>query len=201
MVKILITAFDAFGQDSLNASFELLKALPNKINDKEIIKLQIPTIRYRSFETIQQFLKTEKVDYILALGQAGNTRHLRFEKVAINLDDFRIKDNANQQPIDEKIIEDGENAYFCSLPLKSYLSLLQEKNIPAQMSYSAGTFVCNHVMYQLLHHYPNSGFIHVPQIESENTIGLPLSIMVEGICTVIENIDMHEIQVVGGEIQ
>lgn len=201
MGKVLITSFDAFGQDSLNASFELMKRLPSQVGEMAITKLQIPTVRFKSFESIKKRCINEKFDYIIALGQAGNTEMIRLEKVAINLDDFRIMDNEGNQPIDEKIIKEGENAYFSDLPYKLMLQKLSAQNIPSEISYSAGTFVCNHVFYNLLHHFKNNvGFVHVPRIKRENVIGLDLDTMVKAIEVIIECIDKHELNQIGGTL-
>lgn len=201
MKKILITAFDAFGDDNSNASFELLQSLPTVIAGHEILKLQVPTVRYRCFKTIETFLAQNEVDIIISLGQAAQTETIRFEKVAINLDDFRIKDNDGNQPSDESVVVGAPLAYFTKLPIKFLNSKLQENKIPSFISYSAGTFVCNHLMYSLLHFRKElAGFIHVPQIKSENTIGLELSTLVHALTLVIEHIDNPEIHTVAGEI-
>lgn len=201
MKKILITSFDAFGQDCLNASFELMKKLPNQFEDFIIDKLQIPTVRYKSFQRIQEYIQNKEYDYIISLGQAAGTDYLRLEKVAINLDDFRIKDNEGNQPIDEVIIQGGDNAYFSNLPLKRLLFELTRRNIPAKISYTAGTFVCNHVMYNLLHHRKEKvGFIHVPCIKTEDTIGMSLDEMVEGLLIILSSLDENDLETIGGEI-
>lgn len=201
MKKILITSFDAFGQDCLNASFELMKTLPDFLDNKKIDKLQIPTVRYKSVQAIQDYIKNKGYDYILCLGQAAGTDYIRLEKVAINLDDFIIKDNEGNQPIDEKIISNGENAYFSNLPLKKILQKLLKNEIPAQISYTAGTFVCNHVMYSLLHYRKEKvGFIHVPQIKTNHVKGLTLEEMQKALLIVLDTIDADEENIIGGEI-
>lgn len=201
MSKILVTAFDAFGQDSSNASFELLKALPNTVKNHVILKLQVPTVRYECYNVIKKFLENEEVDYIIALGQASGSKEIRFEKVAINLDDFRIQDNQKNQPIDEFIVEKAPLAYFSKLPIKHLQKILIENQIPAIISYSAGTFVCNHLMFSLLHYYEgNSGFIHVPKIKSEDTVGIEFETLLKGMILILENIEVQEQSLKGGTL-
>lgn len=167
-MKVLITGFEPFGGEKINPAFEAIKNLDNVIAGAEIIKIEIPTVFKRSIEKLTKAIETEKPDIALCVGQAGGRFDITIERVAINMDDARIADNDGNQPIDEKIYEDGSNAYFASIPIKSMVKEIRENGIPASVSNSAGTYVCNHLMYGLLYHInkncPNTkgGFIHVP---------------------------------------
>ena len=154
-MKILITGFDPFGGETINPAYEAVKKLPDVIDGAEIVKVEVPTV----FGLDGQVLK-EKV--------AGGRNGITPEKVAINLMEARIPDNKGNQPFDKKVEEDGPAAYFTSLPVKAMVKSMKDAGIPASVSYTAGTFVCNDLMYRLLHlintEYPEmkGGFIHVP---------------------------------------
>ncbi|MBN1035229.1 pyroglutamyl-peptidase I [Clostridium botulinum] len=172
-MKVLITGFDPFGGESINPALEAVKKLPNTISNAEIIKLEIPTVFKKSLEKIEANILAHKPDIVISIGQAGGRFGITPERVAINIDDARIEDNEKNQPIDLNVFEDGENAYFTTLPIKAMVKEMQESGIPSSVSNSAGTFVCNHVMYGVLYminkKYPNikGGFIHVPYIPSQ----------------------------------
>lgn len=167
-MKVLITGFDPFGGEKLNPAFEAMKKLPDTVAGAEVIKLEIPTVFTKSGEAVEKAMKEHKPDVVICVGQAGGRSSITIEKVAINLAEARIKDNEGNQPIDAVLHEDGENAYFTTLPCKAVVRELRENKIPAHISYTAGTFVCNDVMYHVLYlihkKYQNvrGGFIHVP---------------------------------------
>ncbi|MGG7177298.1 pyroglutamyl-peptidase I [Clostridium paraputrificum] len=167
-MKVLITGFDPFGGESINPALEAVKKLPENIVGAQIIKLEIPTVFGKSLEKIEEGILRHKPDIVISVGQAGGRFGVTPERVAINIDDARIKDNEGNQPIDIPVFEDGENAYFTNLPIKAMVKEMHEGGIPGAVSNSAGTFVCNHVMYGVLYlidkKYPNikGGFIHVP---------------------------------------
>lgn len=167
-MKVLITGFDPFGGEKLNPAFEAVKKLPDTVAGAEVIKLEIPTVFTKSGEAVEKAMKEHKPDVVICVGQAGGRSSITIEKVAINLAEARIKDNEGNQPIDAVLHEDGENAYFTTLPCKAVVRELRENKIPAHISYTAGTFVCNDVMYHVLYlihkKYQNvrGGFIHVP---------------------------------------
>lgn len=212
-MKILITGFDPFGGENINPALEAVKKLPDTILNSEIIKLEIPTVFRKSLETIEENIINHKPDVVISVGQAGGRFGVTPERVAINIDDARIKDNEGNQPIDISIFEDGEAAYFSNLPIKAMVKEMMGNGIPASVSNTAGTFVCNHVMYGILYlidkKYPNirGGFIHVPYIPSQVTTkpnmpsmsiddiskGLELSIK-----AIIEN--SSDIKTIGGAI-
>ncbi|MCR1950479.1 pyroglutamyl-peptidase I [Clostridium sp. DSM 100503] len=212
-MKILITGFDPFGGENINPALEAVKKLPDTILDNEIIKLEIPTVFRKSLETIEENIIKHNPDVVISVGQAGGRFGVTPERVAINIDDARIKDNEDNQPIDISIFEDGEAAYFSNLPIKSMVKEMVDNGIPASVSNTAGTFVCNHVMYGILYlidkKYPNirGGFIHVPYIPAQVTTkpNMP-SMSIEDISkglefsikAIIEN--SSDIKTVGGAI-
>ncbi|AYU55430.1 pyroglutamyl-peptidase I [Staphylococcus debuckii] len=172
-MKILVTAFDPFGGEATNPALEAVKLLPEKIAHHEITKLEIPTVFHKSSDKIAEILKENTYDAVLAIGQAGGRYHLTPERVGINIDDARIPDNENNQPIDIPIQSDGAPAYFSNLPVKKMTQSIKDAGVPASLSNTAGTFVCNHILYQLGYlqatQYPEMlfGFIHVPFIPEQ----------------------------------
>ncbi len=177
-MKILITCFDPFGNMPVNASKEVLDKIDETKFDAEIYKIEIPTIRYQSLEKVQKAIEELHPDVVISLGQAGGREDITIERVGINVDDFRIPDNGGNSPQDEPIYIDGPDAYFSTLPIRKMVNAIKENNIKASISNTAGTFVCNHVLYgtryYLARHYPNtkSGFIHVPFLKEQ---GEPLN--------------------------
>ena len=172
-MKVLITGFDPFGGESINPALEAVKKLPDTICGAEIIKLEIPTVFRKSLEKIEENIIKHNPDIVISVGQAGGRFGITPERVAINVDDARIPDNESKQPIDVPVFEGGENAYFTTLPIKAMVEEMKKGNIPGSVSNTAGTFVCNHVMYGILYmaakKYSNikGGFIHVPYIPSQ----------------------------------
>lgn len=212
-MKILVTGFDPFGGEPINPAIESVKRLPDNIAGAEIIKLEIPTVRKKSLEKIEEAINKHNPDVILSIGQAGGRFDISIERVGINLDDFRIPDNEGNQTIDEPIFPDGENAYFVKLPVKAMVQNVQKNNIPASVSYTAGTFVCNHVLYGVLYliekkyNGKKSGFIHIPflpeqVVDKRNTPSMELSTIVKGLTAAIEAIvkNDEDIKEVGGTV-
>ncbi|MBS5939343.1 pyroglutamyl-peptidase I [Clostridium sartagoforme] len=212
-MKILITGFDPFGGENINPALEAVKKLPDTILGQEVIKIEIPTVFRKSLEKIEENIEKHNPDVVISVGQAGGRFGVTPERVAINMDDARIKDNEGNQPIDISIYEDGEAAYFSNLPIKAMVKEMTDNGIPASVSNSAGTFVCNHVMYGILYlvdkKYPNirGGFIHVPYIPSQvttkpNTPSMSIDDIAKGlelsIKAIIEN--SSDIKTVGGTI-
>ena len=167
-MKVLITGFDPFGGEPINPALEAVKLLPDTISGAEIIKLEIPTVFRKSLEKIEDAINLHKPDIVISIGQAGGRFGITPERVAINIDDARIKDNEGNQPLDVSIYED-----FSNLPIKAMGNEMKINGIPASVSNTAGTFVCNHVMYGVLYlvdkKYSNirAGFIHVPYIPAQ----------------------------------
>ena len=212
-MKILVTGFDPFGGEPINPAIESVKRLPDNIAGAEIIKLEIPTVRKKSLEKIEEAINKHNPDVILSIGQAGGRFDISIERVGINLDAFRIPDNEGNQTIDEPIFPDGENAYFVKLPVKAMVQNVQKNNIPASVSYTAGTFVCNHVLYGVLYliekkyNGKKSGFIHIPflpeqVVDKRNTPSMELSTIVKGLTAAIEAIvkNDEDIKEVGGTV-
>ncbi|CBH20250.1 Pyrrolidone-carboxylate peptidase (5-oxoprolyl-peptidase) (Pyroglutamyl-peptidase I) (PGP-I) (Pyrase) [Acetoanaerobium sticklandii] len=172
-MKVLITGFDPFGGEKINPAWEAVKGIKDIIEGAKIIKLEIPTVFNKSIEKVKEAMELEKPDIVLCIGQAGGRYDMTVERVAINVDDARIEDNEGNQPIDIPVFEDGENAYFSNLPIKAMVEEIKGQGIPSSISNSAGTFVCNHIMYGVLYHinktYKNmrGGFIHVPFINEQ----------------------------------
>src|SRR5699024_4662649 len=213
-MKILVTGFDPFGDDIINPAIEAVKKLPDTIDGVEIIKLEIPTVFYKSADVVKEKIEKEHPDYVLNIGQAGGRYELTPERVAINVDDARIADNEGQQPIDKPIKEDGDPAYFSQLPIKAMVDYMKKENIPASVSNSAGTFVCNHIMYQTLYlamtQFPDikAGFMHIPFlskqiVESPNTPAMSLDDIVKGITAALKAIiafdGKEDLETIGGK--
>ncbi len=212
-MKILVTGFDPFGGEPINPAIESVKRLPDNIAGAEIIKLEIPTVRKKSLEKIEKAINEHNPDVILSIGQAGGRFDISIERVGINLDDFRIPDNEGNQIIDEPVFPVGENSYFVKLPVKAMVQNVQKNNIPASVSYTAGTFVCNHVLYGVLYLIEKkykgkkSGFIHIPflpqqVIDKRNMPSMELNTIVKGLTAAIEAIvkNNEDIKEVGGTV-
>ena len=212
-MKILVTGFDPFGGEPINPAIESVKRLPDNIAGAEIIKLEIPTVRKKSLEKIEKAINEHNPDVILSIGQAGGRFDISIERIGINLDDFRIPDNEGNQIIDEPVFPDGENSYFVKLPVKAMVQNVQKNNIPASVSYTAGTFVCNHVLYGVLYliekkyEGKKSGFIHIPflpqqVVDKRNMPSMELNTIVKGLTAAIEAIvkNNEDIKEVGGTV-
>ena len=173
-MKIIVTGFDPFGGETINPSIECVKALP-EIEGVELIRLELPTVFKESAKRLNEVINDVKPDAVLSVGQAGGRPGITMERIAINVDDARIPDNISQQPIDEEIQVEGEAAYFSTLPIKRIVKAIREAGISAEVSNSAGTFVCNHIMYQALFAAKKAdkpfkaGFMHIPFIPEQTT--------------------------------
>lgn len=167
-MKALVTGFDPFGGEKINPAFEAVKGMKDTIGDCQVVKLLLPTVFNKSLQVLEEAMEREQPDIVICVGQAGGRYNLSVERVGINLDEARIPDNEGQTPSGTPIKVDGENAYFASIPAKAIVKALIDNNIPGSISYSAGTFVCNHVLYGLMYmiekKFPHTrgGFIHVP---------------------------------------
>jgi pyroglutamyl-peptidase len=168
MKKVLLTGFNPFGGEKINPALEAVKLIKNDICGYKIVKLEIPTVFKKSIDTLKSAIINENPDIVICIGQAGGRYEISVERVAINLDSARIPDNEGNKPIDTPIFEDGQNAYFSNLPINAMVKKMLDNDIPSSISNTAGTFVCNHIMYGLLYliekEFPNikGGFIHVP---------------------------------------
>ena len=212
-MKILVTGFDPFGGEPINPAIESVKKLPDNIAGAEIIKLEIPTVRGKSLEKIEKAIQEHNPDIILSVGQAGGRFDITVERVGINMDDFRIPDNEGNQVIDESVFSDGDNAYFVKLPVKAMVQNIQKNKSPASVSYTAGTFVCNHVLYGVLYlvekkyKSKKSGFIHIPflpeqVVDKRNMPSMELNTIVTGLTAAIEAIveNAEDIKETGGTV-
>lgn len=194
-MKIIVTGFDPFGGEKINPSIECVKALPD-IEGVELIRLELPTVFKESAKRLNEVINDVKPDAVLSVGQAGGRAGITMERIAINVDDARIPDNISQQPIDEAIQLDGEAAYFTTLPIKRIVKAIREAGISAEVSNSAGTFVCNHIMYQALFAATKAdkpfkaGFMHIPFIPEQTTDkpSLPLEESTKALQIAIETI-------------
>ena len=211
-MKILVTGFDPFGGEKVNPALEAVKSLPSVIHGAEIRWVEIPTVFYQSAEVLETEIVRYQPDVVLCIGQAGGRASLTPERVAINQDDARIPDNDGNQPIDTPIRLDGEAAYFSTLPIKAMVQAIKELGLPATVSNTAGTFVCNHLMYQALYladkKFLNmrAGFMHIPYmteqvINKPNTASMNLADIVKGIEAAIGAIVDYkdkDLKIVGG---
>ena len=167
-MKILVTGFDPFGTDIINPAIEAVKRLPNDIAGATLIKLEIPTIFGRCAQVVHDAIAEYRPDYVLNVGQAGGRFGITPERVAINFDDGRIADNAGYQPINQTIQGEGAAAYFTQLPVKAMATAIRSAGEPSTVSTTAGTYVCNHIMYQVQYmratEFPKlkAGFVHIP---------------------------------------
>lgn len=172
MKKLLLTAFTPFDGEKINPALEAVKLVKDKIGNLEIVKLEVPTVFGKSIDTVREAIERERPDFVLSIGQAGGRAEITPERVAINLNDARIPDNEGNQPIDEPVFPDGENAYFSTLPVKAMVEAIRKEGLPSSLSNSAGTYVCNHLMYGVLYYLDKrpsikAGFIHVPYIPEQ----------------------------------
>ena len=192
MKKLLITGFDPFGGENINPSWEAVKELPDHIGDWQITKMEIPTVFGAAADQVIAAGEGLQSNAILCIGQAGGRAAVTPEVVAINLQEARIPDNLGNQPMNIPVVKGGPAAYFATVPVREMVQAIQTANIPAALSYSAGTFVCNDVLYRLLHHFDGTatqaGFIHVPylpQQAKENQPSLPQDKIVEALTLAI----------------
>ena len=192
MKKLLITGFDPFGGQTVNPSWEAVKELPESIGDYRLTKMEIPTVFGSAAQKVIATAEELCPDVILCVGQAGGRRAVTPEVVAINLQEAGIQDNAGNQPINMPVVPSGPAAYFSTVPVREMVKAIASDGIPAALSYSAGAFVCNDVLYRLLHHFngtdTRAGFIHVPylpQQAKENQPSMPQEQIVKALTLAI----------------
>lgn len=188
--KVLITGFDAFGGESINPSWLAAQALHGRVMlGHKLVAAQLPTVFDQSLLALRTLLKQHRPALTICVGQAGGRAGLSLERVAINVNDARIADNAGAQPVDTPVVPGAPTAYFSTLPIKAMLLALQREGIPAEVSQTAGTFVCNHVFYALMHllatqrgfKRSRGGFIHVPWLPEQGTPSMPLADITRGL--------------------
>ncbi len=193
MRKLLITGFEPFGGENKNPSWDALKLIPDQIADFDLIKLEIPVVFGLSAKKVINKAEEIGADVILCIGQAGGRDAITPEMIGINLRFARIPDNKGNEPRDEKILESGENAYFTTIPARKISEEITKRGIPSKVSYSAGAYVCNDVIYSLLDHFKATdvkvGFIHVPySVEQNKEPSMKLEDIATAIITAIEAI-------------
>lgn len=212
-MKILVTGFTPFGGEKINPALETVKKLPATIAGATIEWLEVPTVFGRSACVLEEKMTAWQPDAVLCIGQAGGRTGLTPERVAINQDDARIPDNEGNQPIDTFIQEEGPVAYFSTLPIKAMVASIHQIGLPASVSNTAGTYVCNHLMYQVLHltatKFPQTraGFLHIPflpeqVVDKPNLASMSLVDIVRGveaaIIAIVEYADKEDLKLVGG---
>ncbi|MBQ5868365.1 MAG: pyroglutamyl-peptidase I [Lachnospiraceae bacterium] len=211
-MKVLVTGFDPFGGESINPAWEAVKVIKDEIAGAEVVKMQIPTVVGKSIAKIHDKMVEINPDIVIAVGQAGGRFGVTPERVAINVTDARIPDNEGNQPIDEPIFADGDAAYFSNLPVKAMVQEIKNAGYPTSLSNTAGTYICNHVMYGILYYiqkeFPNvrGGFIHVPFAASQvvnkpNTPSMAIADITAAIEAAIKAAVEHQadIKAIGGE--
>ena len=206
-MTLLLTGFAPFGGETLNPSWEAVRRLDGeRLGDLPVVAAQLPTEFGAALRVLDELLARHRPTLVVAVGQAGGRAELSLERIAINVDDARIPDNAGCQPIDEPVVAGGPAAYFSTLPIKAMTRVLRDAGIPAAVSQTAGTFVCNHVFYGLQHRLQGSGvrsgFIHIPYLPAQATAqpGAPsmaLETLIAGLrlaltCAAITQADLHE---------
>jgi pyroglutamyl-peptidase len=187
---VLLTGFDPFGGESLNPSWQAVQSLHHKrIAGHKIVAAQLPTVFGASLRELARLLRAHQPTLVICVGQAGGRAAISLERVAINVNDARIPDNAAVQPVDTAVVVNGPAAYFTRLPIKAMLQALQHAGIAAEVSQTAGTFVCNHVFYGLMHELATrrgfkrtrGGFVHVPWLPGQGEPSMPTEELVRGL--------------------
>lgn len=175
--KLLVTGFEPFGKETVNPSWEAVRRLPERIGGTVIDRLLTPTVFGLAAQTVLNHARQTAPDAILCVGQAGGRAAVTPEVVAINLREASIPDNAGRKPVNEPVIPGGPAAYFATMPVREMVTAVRETGLPCALSYSAGAFVCNDLLYGLLHHFNGSGvrvgFVHVPFLPQQATSGAP----------------------------
>ena len=191
MTKVLLTGFEPFGKATLNPSGEIVK----QISGDNIITAILPVAYAQSAERLLALIAEHNPDVVICLGQAEGRTQITPEKVAINLDDARLADNEGVLRNDVKILEDGPDAYFSTLPIKEIVEAIKATGVPASVSLSAGAFLCNHVFYVAQNKFAGtkirSGFVHVPLMDEQagefpGLPNMPLDQMVKAVRTMLE---------------
>ncbi|HEX4858377.1 MAG TPA: pyroglutamyl-peptidase I [Usitatibacteraceae bacterium] len=211
--RLLVTGFAPFGGEAINPSWEIVKALPDVMAGYRIEKLRVPVEFGKSVEVAARAIDRFAPELVLCVGQAGGRSRLAVERIAINIDDARIPDNAGNQHIDQPIDPAAPSAYFCTVPIKAMVAAMLKAGAPAEVSNSAGTYVCNHLIFGVLHHLAltraatRAGFIHVPYAESQildkpGTAALSLATMSAGVKAAIIAAARRraDLKLVGGQL-
>lgn len=202
-MKILVTGFEPFEGATINPALEAVRRLPDTIAGASIVRAELPVVFGKDIEVLRTAVAEHEPDVTLCIGQAGGRTHITPEFVGINYAHARIPDNEGNQPLAQPIVDGGPDAYFTTLPVHAMVEKMRAAGIPAAVSYTAGTFCCNEMLYAVLHlcatEYPamRGGFIHVPYATeqaaplAEGTASLPIETMVAGLICAIEAIVEH----------
>ena len=191
MTKVLLTGFEPFGTATSNPSGEIVK----QISGDNIVTAILPVAYAGSAERLLELIAEHNPDVVICLGQAEGRTQITPEKIAINLDDARLPDNAGVQRSDVKILDNGPDAYFTTLPVKEMVDAAKTAGVPASVSLSAGAFLCNHVFYVAQNKFAGtkvrSGFVHVPLMDSQapefpGMPTMPLDQMVKAVRAMLE---------------
>lgn len=194
MRNVLVTGFGPFGGEPINPALEAIKLLEGLVlGEYRVVTRELPVTRFESIDSIAAHIRETDPILVLAVGQAGGRLEITPERVAINMDDFRIPDNGGFQPVDEPVVAGAPAAYWSTLPIKAMVRAMKEAGIPASVSNSAGTFVCNHLFYGLMHHLAQGngnirgGFVHIPYLPVQAArLGAQPSMAVETIVKGLE---------------
>ena len=199
---VLLTGFAPFGGDRSNPSWEAVRTLEGaRIRGHRVVARCLPVEFGRSLQALRAAIREAKPALVLCVGVAGGRADISIERVAINVDDARIPDNAGASPVDRPVVEDGPAAYFATLPIKAILVALRSAGIPAAVSQTAGTYVCNHVFYGLMHALRRKpkvrgGFIHVPYAPADaashpGAPSLPVDLAAEALRIALRTVLTH----------
>jgi len=180
-VNILLTGFEPFDKDAINPSWEAVRALDGwRFEDATVHARRISCVFGTALRELDALIDELRPQLVIAVGQAGGRSEIMPERVAINIDDGRICDNDGCQPIDEPVVAGAPVGYFSSLPIKAIVRDLRAAGVPAAVSNSAGTFVCNHLFFGLMHRIATrplpgmrGGFIHIPYLPEQAAARLP----------------------------
>jgi pyroglutamyl-peptidase len=194
MKKLLITGFEPFGGETVNPSWEAVDRLPAEIGGYTLTKLRLPVVFGEAANAVLRAAEEVDCDVILCIGQAGGRQAITPELVGINLRHASIPDNKGNRPKDQPILPQGDVAYFSTLPVRQMADAISNEGIPSQVSYSAGAYVCNDLLYTLLAHFQGSGtrvgFIHIPySTEQGKEPSMDLDQMIRGLTVAIRNMD------------
>lgn len=201
-MKILVTGFTPFGGETINPSWEAVRALDDSIAGADIIKCEIPTEFEASIDALKAAIDAHQPNAILCVGQFGGSPSIQIERVAINLRDARTPDNAGFQPHDQPVVDSAPDAFFSTIPTRQIVDRLRAAGIPAALSYSAGTYVCNNLLYTALYESSQAekgnsarcGFIHVPYLPNQaaasvsNAPSMSLELMVQALTIAVGTI-------------
>jgi pyroglutamyl-peptidase len=214
MKNVLVTGFDPFGGESVNPALEAVKCLAHLKTETYAVEVrEMPTVFGKALDCLYAAIEQVKPDLVICVGQAGGRPQMTVERVAINVNDARIPDNEGNQPIDTPVVPGGPVGYWSTLPIKAIVQELNRQGVPAAVSHTAGTFVCNHVFYGLMHYIAESkaairgGFIHIPYLpeQAARQPGQPsmaLETIVKGLRIAIDvAVELEEdIVTIGGQI-